>query len=77
VANSHGDADSLDEAFKRPMIKKNLLAFEQQFHYGVFWAWLKLKEHEADNLQYIADAISYNKRENINDFIAIHDMLEY
>jgi len=77
VSNSHAGADSLDEAFKKPMIKKNLLAFEQQFHYGVFWAWLKLKEHEADNIQYIADAISYNKREHINDFIGIQEMWDY
>eukprot|EP00921_Rhytidocystis_pertsovi_P023053 GHVQ01036721.1.p1 GENE.GHVQ01036721.1~~GHVQ01036721.1.p1 ORF type:complete len:397 (+),score=48.91 GHVQ01036721.1:214-1404(+) len=47
------------------------LAFEQQFHYGIFYAWVKLKEQEIRNVQWIADMILMHRKEHIDSIIPI------
>lgn len=38
--------------------KKYSLAFENQFHYGVFYAYLKLREMEIKNIVWLAELVS-------------------
>ncbi|PFH37922.1 putative vacuolar ATP synthase subunit d [Besnoitia besnoiti] len=45
------------------------LAFEQQFHYGIYYAWVKLKEQEIRNIVWIADMILMKRKEFISDQI--------
>lgn len=40
----------IDEFKKRDLSRKYSLAFFGQFHYGVFYAYLKLKQIEIDNI---------------------------
>lgn len=47
------------------------LAFEQQFHYGVFYAYTKLKEQEIRNLGWICNMIVMGKREFADDIIPV------
>jgi len=42
-------------------------AFSQQFHYGVFWAYLKMKEQEIRNLMWISECIVQNMHARIHD----------
>lgn len=46
-------------------------AFGKQMHYGVFYAYFKLKEMEVGNLEYIADCIASSSRARVADYIPI------
>ena len=67
-----GDDDkTLDTAFYEYEVKINILAFEQQCHYGVFYAYLKLREQEIRNIVWIAECIAQDNKEKINNYIPI------
>lgn len=46
-------------------------AFEQQFHYGIFYAWVRLKEQEIRNIVWIADMILMNRKDEVDHIIPI------
>eukprot|EP00929_Paragymnodinium_shiwhaense_P094069 TRINITY_DN5447_c0_g4_i2.p1 TRINITY_DN5447_c0_g4~~TRINITY_DN5447_c0_g4_i2.p1 ORF type:complete len:391 (-),score=133.15 TRINITY_DN5447_c0_g4_i2:146-1318(-) len=45
------------------------MAFEQQYHFGVFYAWMKLKEQEVRNIRWIANMIVLQTKDRIDDTI--------
>jgi len=45
------------------------MAFEQQYHFGVFYAWFKLKEQEVRNIRWISNMIVLQTKDRIDDTI--------
>merc|ERR1711972_532347 len=45
------------------------MAFEQQYHFGIFYAWVKLREQEIRNIRWIANMVVLNTKEHIDDTI--------
>jgi V-type H+-transporting ATPase subunit d len=64
-------ASALEDRFFAMEVHLNKLAFLQQFQYGVFYSYIKLKEHEIRSLTWIAECIAQDARERIQDFIPI------
>ena len=67
----YGDGQWLDKAFNDEEIKLFSGSFEQQFHYAVFYAYMKLREQEIRNLMWISECVAQNRKERIHDGIVM------
>jgi len=52
-------------------VKRCVLTFDQQFHYAVFYAYLKLREQEIRNLMWISECIAQGQRNRTQDGIVL------
>ncbi|KAL0792629.1 hypothetical protein Bca101_064006 [Brassica carinata] len=64
---SYGESQMLDKAFYEEEVRRLCLAFEQQFHYGVFFAYMRLREQEIRNLMWISECVAQNQKSRIHD----------
>jgi len=65
VLHKQGDDALLEEVFLKYAVRMYELVFDEQFHYGVLYASLKLKEQEIRNLTWMAEMISTGNRAHI------------
>ena len=66
-----GAASSLESRFFATEVHLNKLAFLQQFQFGLFYSYVKLKEQEIRSLTWIAECIAQDAKDRIHDFVPI------
>ncbi|KAH1039670.1 hypothetical protein J1N35_041413 [Gossypium stocksii] len=63
---SYGESQMLDKAFYKKEVKRLCLAFAQQFHNGVLFAYMRLREQEIRNLLWISECVAQNQKSRIH-----------
>ncbi|PWN49164.1 ATPase, V0/A0 complex, subunit C/D [Violaceomyces palustris] len=69
VSSGEANADMLEDRMFKLEVQLNRILTITQFQFGVFYAWLKLKEQEIRSITWIAECIAQNARDRISDFI--------
>lgn len=54
----YGEAQMLDKLLYEEEVKRCCACFEQQFHYGVFYAYMKLREQEIRNIMWVSECVA-------------------
>lgn len=65
----YGDSGMLDKLLYEEEVNKCVMAYEQQFHYGVFYAYMKLREQEIRNIMWIAECVAQDQKARVHDGI--------
>lgn len=63
------ESQALDRIMYEEEVRRETLAFEQQFHYGVFYSYMRLREQELRNLMWISECVAQNQKARITDGI--------
>jgi V-type H+-transporting ATPase subunit d len=64
---------SLEDTFFEYEVKLNRHSFEQQFHYAIFYSYIKLKEQEIRNIEWICECISLGQKQKIHQYVNIFE----
>jgi V-type H+-transporting ATPase subunit d len=65
----YGESQMLDKLLYEEEVKRCVMVYEQQFHYGVFYAYMKLREQEIRNVMWVSECVAQDQKARINDGI--------
>lgn len=62
---AENDKTTIDDVLSHESSRRYSMAFENGFHFGVFFAYLKLKEQEIKNVTWLGDLVQMNLPKNM------------
>jgi V-type H+-transporting ATPase subunit d len=62
-----GEGQSLDKVLFEEEVRLAVQCFEQQFHFGVFLAYMTLREQEVRNVMWVSECVAQDQRSRIMD----------
>jgi V-type H+-transporting ATPase subunit d len=62
---------SIDDCFYARAVRLMEVSFLGQFHYGIFYSYVKLKEQEIRNLVWISECIIQDRKDKIDKYIPV------
>ncbi|KAK9915834.1 hypothetical protein WJX75_004854 [Coccomyxa subellipsoidea] len=65
----YGESQMLDKVLYEEEVRRLTDTFEQQFHYGVFYSYMRLREQEIRNLMWISECVAQDQKTRIMDGI--------
>jgi len=68
-SNTVQGAQSIEDLIYSENARMYEMSFEQQYHFGVFYSWVKLREQEIRNVRWISNMIVLNNKDHIDDTI--------
>lgn len=57
----------LDKLLYEEEVRRAVDAFQQQFHFGIFYAYLRLREQEVRNIMWVAECVAQDQKARIMD----------
>lgn len=67
--SSMAGMQSIEDLIYAENVKMYEMAFEQQYHFAILYAWLKLKEQEIRNIRWIANMVVLGTKDQIDNTI--------
>ncbi|KAI3431669.1 hypothetical protein D9Q98_004716 [Chlorella vulgaris] len=64
-----GESQMLDKILYEEEVRQLINTYEQQFHYGVFYAYMRLREQEIRNVMWIAECVAQDQKNRVQDGI--------
>jgi V-type H+-transporting ATPase subunit d len=71
IDHSKGRYKSIEDLLFIELEKMYEMCFENQFHYGVFYAWVKLCEQEIRNLEWICNMVQMGRKQNVEEIVPV------
>jgi V-type H+-transporting ATPase subunit d len=71
IDHSKGRFKSIEDLLFVELEKLYEMCFENQFHYGVFYAWTKLGEQEVRNIEWICNMVQMGRKGDVDDIIPL------
>ncbi|KAK9868036.1 hypothetical protein WJX84_007460 [Apatococcus fuscideae] len=65
----YGESQMLDKVLYEEEVRREVFTFEQQFHYGVFFAYMRLREQEIRNIMWVSECVAQDQKARITDGI--------
>lgn len=70
-SDSQNGDKNIEDWFYQLEMQYNKNAFTQQFTLSTVWAWLRAKEQEIRNITWIAECITQNQKNRIDNYISV------